>query len=180
MVEGDGWVNNQAYGYKSISKRLREDFSEIAIKLGYAITEYKDTVNASKVQIYPTINSPPQSTTYCGRVYCVSVPNDTILVRRNGRIIWSKNSYALSYKPQKIIESLEGGTKPELLTIHHFHKAEYLFYRNVHAFQGATLERQTPFMKNNGLAAHCGYWKIRMKVNPKGITEITPTYFPFY
>lgn len=89
-------------------------------------------------------------------------------------------AYAISYKPQKIVESLEGGSKPAFLSIHHFHKSEYLFYRNIHVIQAATLERQTSFMKNNGIPAHVGYWKVRLKINQRGITEITPTYFPFY
>jgi predicted phosphodiesterase len=89
-------------------------------------------------------------------------------------------AYAISYKPQKIVESLEGGTKPDLLTIHHFHKSEYLFYRNVHAIQAGTLERQTPFMRNNGIPAHCGFWHVVLQVNKKGISRISPTYYPFY
>jgi Holliday junction resolvase len=47
-------------------------------------------------------------------------------------------AYALSYRPQKIIESISGGEKPEVLLIGHFHKIEQLFYRNVHCFDGST------------------------------------------
>jgi UDP-2,3-diacylglucosamine pyrophosphatase LpxH len=44
-------------------------------------------------------------------------------------------SYAISYQIQKMIEAFAGGTKPQLLAVGHYHKAEYIFYRNVHAFQ---------------------------------------------
>jgi hypothetical protein len=75
------------------------------------------------------------------------------------------SAYALSYKPQKIIESLEGGTKPDLLGIGHFHKAEMMpSYRNVCGVQAGTFERQTPFMARGGLAAHVGGWIIEVTV----------------
>jgi len=91
------------------------------------------------------------------------------------------SSYAISYKSQKIIESLESGKKPNILLIGHFHKSEYLFYRNVHAFQGGTLCGQTDFMKNKGLAAHMGFWHIHFQAKKNGqIDTITPTFFPKY
>lgn len=90
------------------------------------------------------------------------------------------SSYAISYKTQKIIDAMEGGSKPEILVIGNFHKAEYLFYRNIHAVQGGCLERQTPFMKNLGLAAHVGFWKFDITLNKKGITSFRPTFFPSY
>jgi len=75
------------------------------------------------------------------------------------------SAYALSYKPQKIIESLEGGTKPDMLGIGHFHKAEMMpSYRNVCGVQAGTFERQTPFMARGGLAAHVGGWIIEVVV----------------
>ena len=75
------------------------------------------------------------------------------------------SAYALSYKPQKIIESLEGGTKPDMLAIGHFHKAEMVpSYRNVCAVQVGCFERQTPFMARQGLAAHVGGWIIEVTV----------------
>lgn len=89
-------------------------------------------------------------------------------------------AYAISYRPQKIVESISGGKKPEILHIGHFHKAEYLFYRNVHTFQNGTLCAQTPFMKGKSIPAHLGFWLIKLKVNKKGISEITPKFFPAY
>lgn len=75
------------------------------------------------------------------------------------------SSYALSYRPQKIVESLEGGKKPNMLAIGHYHKAEMLpSYRNVAVFQAGTFERQTPFMARQGLAAHVGGWIVEVTV----------------
>ena len=40
----------------------------------------------------PRINGEVQFVDYDGYVYCVSVPNETLLVERNGKIVWSGNS----------------------------------------------------------------------------------------
>jgi DNA polymerase II small subunit/DNA polymerase delta subunit B len=75
------------------------------------------------------------------------------------------SSYALSYRPQKIVESLEGGTKPDMLAIGHYHKAEFMpSYRNVASLQSGTFQRQTPFMSRQGLAAHMGGWIVDVTV----------------
>jgi predicted phosphodiesterase len=89
-------------------------------------------------------------------------------------------AYALSYKSQKIAESLEGGTKPDILLIGHFHKAEYLFYRNIHILQTATLQSQTPFMKNNHISAHKGFYIVTATIGKAGVSKIIPEFFPAY
>ena len=91
------------------------------------------------------------------------------------------SSYAISYKTQKIVESLEGGKKPNILLIGHFHKAEYLFYRNVHCLQTGTLCGQTKFMKGRGLAAHKGFWIVDVNSNKGGqVNSIKPQFYPAY
>lgn len=73
-------------------------------------------------------------------------------------------SYALSYKPQKIIESLDSGTKPDVLCIGHFHKAFTLpAYRGVCAILAGCTQRQTGFMARNGLAAHVGAHLVEVR-----------------
>ena len=80
-------------------------------------------------------------------------------------------AYAISYKPQKIIESLAGGDKPNILGIGHFHKMEYLFYRNIHCFQTGTTERQTPWMKRMNISAHIGAWIVRVNLRKDGTVD---------
>jgi predicted phosphodiesterase len=89
-------------------------------------------------------------------------------------------AYAISYNPQKIIESLEGGKKPAILLIGHYHKAEYLFYRNVHMLQTATLESQTPFQKNLHISAHKGFWIVNAEISKDGISKFVPEFYPAY
>lgn len=108
------------------------------------------------------------------------------LVLKNGQKIRmlhpdGGSSYALSYKPQKIIESLEGGDKPNIMLIGHYHKALYMFYRNVHTFMTGTLMGQSKFMKGRGLAAHKGFYILNIKGDNLGdIDRITPQFYPAY
>lgn len=94
---------------------------------------------------------------------------------------WDGTAYALSYKPQKMIEAMESDSKPNILAIGHYHKAEYLFYRNVHAIQTGCFEGQTPFTRGKGIAVNLGGWIITIKVAKDGsIKSITPQFIPYY
>ena len=89
-------------------------------------------------------------------------------------------SYALSYKPQKLVEAIQGGDKPNILAIGHYHKSAQFFYRNVFTLLSGTFEQQTPFMRSKSLAAHVGGWIIEGKSGKEGgIKYITATYVPF-
>jgi predicted phosphodiesterase len=89
-------------------------------------------------------------------------------------------AYALSYSLQKRVNALEGGTKPELLVNGHLHKAIYMYYRNIHCFEGATLLNQTPFMAMKGSPAHVGYWILDIAMDKGGVRELNQKFFPFY
>lgn len=75
------------------------------------------------------------------------------------------SSYAVSYKPQKIIESYDGGEKPAVLLIGHYHKASYNMSRNVHAFQVGAFQDQTPFMRKKGLSSHVAGWFLDIELD---------------
>ena len=78
------------------------------------------------------------------------------------------SAYALSYRPQKIAEQIEGGTKPNMLVIGHYHKAEWMpSYRNISVIQSGAFQWQTPHMVGKGLAAHVGGWLVRVSVGSK-------------
>lgn len=90
-------------------------------------------------------------------------------------------AYAISYKTQKMIDAMFGGEKPNILVVGHYHKAEYLFYRNVHAIQAGCLQGQTPFMRNKGLAAMMGGWIVEIRVDDEGgVDRIKLEFVPFY
>ena len=94
---------------------------------------------------------------------------------------WDGTAYALSYKPQKMIDGMEADSKPNILAIGHYHKLEYLFYRNVHCFQAGCFQTQTPFTRGKGISVHLGGWIITVEVDSKGhIQRIVPEMIPFY
>ncbi len=91
------------------------------------------------------------------------------------------SAYATSYKMQKLIESLEGGKKPQIVVEGHYHKALYMFIRNVHAIEAGTFCGQSQFMRLKKLPAHKGYWTLDFDIDKKGgVKNFTPTFFPFY
>lgn len=116
---------------------------------------------------------------YLGRD-CAKVnltPNCTLELRHP----WDGTAYALSYKPQKMIESMESDSKPNILAIGHYHKMEYMFYRNIHCFQTGCFQGQTPFTRGKGISVHLGGWIVEIAVDKEGtIKRITPQFIPFY
>lgn len=90
------------------------------------------------------------------------------------------SSYALSYRLQKIIESLSGGEKPSVLIAGHVHKYVGIFERNVYALSAGTLERQTPWMRGKRLSAHVGFIILDLWVNNSGVAKMQHTWYPFY
>lgn len=103
MMLGDG--SKQGNAYYTNSPRLAGDFQEILLKLGMAgSTSAKDKRKPRHVyQIHILTNIkkdflspkyPKRSVQkYDGYVYCVSVPNRIIYVRRNGKALFCGNCY---------------------------------------------------------------------------------------
>jgi hypothetical protein len=84
--------------------------------------------------------------------------------------------YALSYRPQKIIEAMEGGEKPAVLLLGHYHKLDFGLVRNVWYVQTGCQQDQTPFMAQKALEAHVGGFIASMEQDPEtgAITSFTP------
>jgi len=90
------------------------------------------------------------------------------------------NSYALSYRLQKIAESLSGGEKPQAMICGHTHKYVKIFERNIHIVSAGSIESQTPWMRGKRIAAHVGFVIIDVWVNDAGICKFSDTWYPFY
>lgn len=94
---------------------------------------------------------------------------------------WDGTAYAISYKVQKMVEAMDSNSKPNMLAIGHYHKAEYIFYRGVHVFQTGAFQSQTPFTRGKGISVHMGGWIVTVDVNDEGyVTRIVPEFIPFY
>lgn len=91
------------------------------------------------------------------------------------------SSYALSYKPQKYIESIQAGTKPNILIMGHYHKFVNLWHREVFAVLPGTTQAQTPWMRSKSLGARVGYSIIDLEVYKNGtIKHATCEWYPFF
>lgn len=91
------------------------------------------------------------------------------------------SAYALSYTTQKLIESYSGGEKPAIVALGHYHKAEYLHYRNIHAIQTGCTMDQSPFMRKKRLSAHIGGWIVEVNQAPDGsINRCRSEWISFY
>lgn len=122
-------------------------------------------------------------------VYMGYMESDVVLPSKDGtgktviRVLHpgGGSSYAISYSVQKIIESYQGGEKPDVLLIGHYHKADYVFNRGVHAVQTGCTQDQSPFMRKKKLAAHLGGWIIEMATDDNGaVTRFKQEFIPFY
>jgi len=90
-------------------------------------------------------------------------------------------AYSLSYKPQKIVESLQGGAKPDILIVGHFHKLGYFTWRNVDVILAGCMEDQTPFMRKKHIAAHIGFYIVTAHIAPDGsINRLIPEKVSYY
>lgn len=94
---------------------------------------------------------------------------------------WDGTAYAISYKTQKMAEAMESDSKPNILAVGHYHKAEYLFYRNIHILQTGCFQSQTPFTRGKGISVHMGGWIVTIRVDENGyIQGFTPEFVPYY
>lgn len=120
-VLGDGSIktNNTLPGQKNpsisrtistSSKQLADDLTEVILKAGFGVSYRLDKTKGKEVNFRNgtyTINHDThiiniktskyvqkfdiEENQYKGQVYCVSVPNETILVRSNGKVLWIGN-----------------------------------------------------------------------------------------
>lgn len=91
------------------------------------------------------------------------------------------SAYALSYTAQKIVESFQGGDKPAVLLLGHYHKMDFCLPREVFCVQGGCFQDQTPFMRKNKIQAHVGGWICRLIQAPDGhVSRFAAEFVRFY
>ncbi len=110
LILGDGTRGTQLTYYTS-SVQLADDVQELALKAGFAAdvrqtnrigrrvsngtTRYVEcqvSIKADRVEPHPDGGWTPEKVPYCGKVFCVTVPNHIVYVRRNGKAVWCGNS----------------------------------------------------------------------------------------
>ncbi len=75
-----------------------------------------------------------------------------------------------SYQIQELVNYFvnKDEEKPNILIIGHYHKFDYLFYHNVHAYQAGTMQNQSDWMRTKNLAADLNCWLIDVYTKPSG------------
>ncbi len=123
---------------------------------------------------------------------CNTIPNATFLGHDEGDIklknnttlrLWhgeDGNSYATSYRIQKVVESLSGGEKPNILLLGHTHKQAYIFERNIQCVSTGCMQYQTPWMRGKRISAHVGFHILDVWINSKGVSKFGVTWYPIY
>jgi predicted phosphodiesterase/biotin operon repressor len=91
------------------------------------------------------------------------------------------STYAISYTSQKYVESLQGGEKPSLVLVGHFHKFDFSYPREVNVIQGGCTQDQTPFMRKKRIQAMVGGCTVEIKQTSNGVFARTKVeWLPFY
>ena len=123
---------------------------------------------------------------------CDELPNAQFIGHDEGDIVLSDSvriklwhgedgsSYAHSYRLQKLIESLQGGEKPNVLFAGHVHKYGHFFERNIHCISTGCIQKQSKWMRGKRLPAHTGFGIVEMEINESGVGRFSNTFFPFY
>jgi len=139
----------------------------LLLKCGYGATISKTGVSLSHFQNTPTINKYPEKVRYSGKVYCVEVPNHVILVRRNGRVIWSGNSY----KIQTYLRERPISTYPDVLAMGHLHNSMYMDYQGTQAYLTGTFQGDSDYTRRRGLNPALGGWIVEVGESRRGKTK---------
>jgi hypothetical protein len=81
------------------------------------------------------------------------------------------SAYAISYTDQKRTESYQGGEKPQIEIVGHYHKFNQGYPREVHTVQCGCTCDQTMFMRKKRLQAHVGFVTVKIKQDSGGAVE---------
>lgn len=135
LVAGDGAAKDGAYW--TASRQLADDVSELAYKLGYTPTIQKYSEHdLDRTTMYRVGISNRRETTvlrrfkadqwvpFDGIVYCVTVPNGIVYVRRNGKPVFCGNCYQSWHKPNPATSSNDGYVT-NILNMQHYSVLEH-------------------------------------------------------
>jgi hypothetical protein len=91
------------------------------------------------------------------------------------------SAYATSYALQKLVESYQGGEKPQIIFAGHYHKYESGYPREIHVLQTACTCDQTMFLRKNKIGVHVGFCVVDFDQEEDGsIHRFTVEWNPFY
>jgi hypothetical protein len=143
---GDGHLRGSGFIYGTTSPQLASDVFELGIRLGYRVSWSKEARVGNQVLVNPDYRanydmhliyfsrskaryiSKFEHIPYAGKVYCVTASkNGIICTRRNGKMIWSGNSfwnensmwYYTRETQRKYVKSIKCSFSEQELMTHH-------------------------------------------------------------
>lgn len=75
--------------------------------------------------------------------------------------------YAVTYRLQKYVENIAGGTKPNIISMGHLHQSVYVELRNIHCFLAGSFQRQNNFLRRKGVDPQISAWIIDFRLKDK-------------
>jgi len=91
------------------------------------------------------------------------------------------SAHAYSYASQLIVGSYQGGEKPAVLLLGHYHKLDYCMPRNVHAVQLGCTQDQSIFMRKRKIEAHVGGAMLYLRQGKDAsITDFVPRFRTYF
>jgi predicted phosphodiesterase len=91
------------------------------------------------------------------------------------------SAYALSYAPQKVIESFQPGEKPGVVIFGHWHKMEFANVRGVWSLQAGCTKDLDTFGRKKRLSYHVGGAILELEQSERGeIRQATPRIRYYY
>lgn len=183
----DGEQMRVGHAYENYTQGATEHINEIIKNYPYRknITTYFITGNhdasfrkSCGLDIGNIIESRRQDLKYLGKdVVTIDLNNNITMMLRHP---WDGTAYALSYKPQKIIEAMRDSLiKPDILVIGHYHKMEYLKYLGIHCLQAGCFQGNTSFTLGKGIRISIGGWIVTIKIKDGKIESFLPEAITF-
>lgn len=187
LFRGDGTrKNGHIFGYhqySSLSEQLRNDVQELLLKIGLSSSNINsDSTKTSNVGIYNGYNTPyilddPKEVEYNGIIWCVRVPNGLIYARRNGRSLWTGNSYKLQKSSEQLayeeLVKITYGSKEKpsvrFLLAGHLHIQVQSMLGPIFASQCGCFEGRTNYIKKKGLTPSIGGYIIKASLGSSGM-----------
>jgi hypothetical protein len=89
--------------------------------------------------------------------------------------------YAISYSTQRLVEGYQGGEKPAVLLVGHYHKYETGYPREVYVCQPGCTQDQTPFLRKRKIQAMVGGVTLEFDMNSDALLSgFVVHWHPFY
>ena len=90
------------------------------------------------------------------------------------------SAYALSYAPQKVIESLQPGEKPAVVIFGHWHKMEFANIRGVWSLQAGCTKDLDTFGRKKRLSYHVGGSILELHQSERGEIDMAVPHMRYF